>query len=182
LSDNIQSTFDEFIDENNQPKDEYKSEVETYIDHDKGHGLEEERIVHISRNLSGISTCSRWICLSFIAIVISIRRDIRTNKVTIGKRYFIGSNKDASAQEIAKAIRRHWGIENELHWVLDIAFREDEARHRAGNCAQNFATLRHFAVKIIKGDKRRRLGVTNSRKRAGWDRDYLVHLLTGSKL
>ncbi|MDY0003104.1 MAG: hypothetical protein RBU30_17525 [Polyangia bacterium] len=56
----------------------------------------------------------------------------------------------------------------------------DEARHRARNTAENMATLRHFAVDIIKFDKRRKLGVANTRKRAGWDRSYLIELLTGA--
>jgi hypothetical protein len=59
-----------------------------------------------------------------------------------------------------------------------MAFREDDARHRARNAAQNMTTLRHFALNIIKQDKARPLGVANSRKRAGWDRRYLIELLT----
>ena len=62
--------------------------------------------------------------------------------------------------------------------MLDVAFREDDARHRAHNAAQNMTTLRHFALNIIKQDKERPLGVANSRKRAGWDRSYLIELLT----
>ncbi len=72
------------------------------------------------------------------------------------------------------------GIENELHWVLDMAFNEDQARHRAGNCAKNFATLRHFAINLIRGDPSR-LGIANKRKRAGWDRTYLLQLLAGDQ-
>jgi hypothetical protein len=63
--------------------------------------------------------------------------------------------------------------------VLDLAFREDEARHRAKNTAANMTTLRHFARNLIKSDKKRKLGGTHARKRAGWDRSYLVSLLTG---
>jgi hypothetical protein len=69
--------------------------------------------------------------------------------------------------------------ENQLHRVLDLAFREDEARHRARNTAETMTTLRHFALDIIKSDKMRMLGVANTRKRAGWDRSYLIELLTG---
>ncbi|MCP4448888.1 MAG: transposase, partial [Myxococcales bacterium] len=75
-----------------------------------------------------------------------------------------------SAKEAARIIRRHWGIENELHWVLDMAFREDEARH----------PLRHFALNVVKQDKTRKLGVAICRQRAGWDKDYLIQLLTGA--
>ena len=69
-----------------------------------------------------------------------------------------------------------------MHWVLDIAFREDEARHRARNTAQNMTTLRHFALNILKRDSTRKIGVANSRKRAGWDRNYLIQLLTGAEV
>jgi hypothetical protein len=64
--------------------------------------------------------------------------------------------------------------------VLDLAFREDEARHRARNTAQNMTMLRHFALNIIKQAPGRKLGIANTRKRAGWDRSYLVELLTNS--
>ena len=65
--------------------------------------------------------------------------------------------------------------------VLDLAFREDKARHRAKNTAQNMTTLRHFALNIIKSDPNRKLGVANTRKRAGWDRECLIKLLTNFK-
>ena len=78
----------------------------------------------------------------------------------------------ATAEATARTIRRHWSIETELHWVLDMAFREDDLRHRARNTAQNLTTLRHFALNIVKGDATRKLGVANSRKRAGFPRQY----------
>lgn len=65
-------------------------------------------------------------------------------------------------------------------WVLDIAFGEDDARHCAKNAAQNLATLRHFALNIVRQERGRKLGVANSRKRAGWDRSYLIALMTGA--
>ena len=77
-------------------------------------------------------------------------------------------------------MRRHWGIENQLHWVLDMAFREDEARHRANHCAANFATLRHFAVDLLRLDTTKKVGIANKRKNAGWSRNYLLHVLSGA--
>ena len=67
-----------------------------------------------------------------------------------------------------------------IHWVLDMAFREDEARHRVRNISQNFTTLRHFALNIIKQDSQRKVGIALSRKCAGWDRSYLIALMTGT--
>jgi hypothetical protein len=66
---------------------------------------------------------------------------------------------------------------DELHWVLDMAFREDEARQRARHVAQNLTTLRHFALNLLKRDPNRKLGIANSRKRAGWEHAYLLSLL-----
>jgi predicted transposase YbfD/YdcC len=105
---------------------------------------------------------------------------LATGKTSRETSYYIGSDVEASAESAAKTIRCHWGVENELHWVLDIAFREDDARHRAGNTAQNLATLRHFALNIVRQDNKRKVGVANSRKRAGFDRSYLIKLLTAT--
>ena len=69
---------------------------------------------------------------------------------------------------------------HEVHWVLDMSFREDEARHRAKNCAANFATLRHFSLNLLKLDKTQKVGVANKRKVAGWNKEYLLHVLTGA--
>ena len=68
---------------------------------------------------------------------------------------------------------------HQLHWVLDVAFSDDQARHRAGNTAHNMTTLRHCALNIVKQDKTRKVGVATCRKRAGWDRNYLLELLAG---
>jgi hypothetical protein len=73
--------------------------------------------------------------------------------------------------------RNHWGIENKLHWVLDMAFREDECRVRQGYSAENLARLRHMALNLLKQDKTAKVGIRNKRLKAGWDMDYLVHLL-----
>lgn len=102
-----------------------------------------------------------------------------TGEVTVGCRYFIGSNADASVEQIAEFIRGHWGVENRVHWVLDMAFREDEARHRAGNCGRNFTTLRHIALDLLKSESNCKLGVANKRKKAGWDQSYLIQVLAG---
>jgi hypothetical protein len=93
--------------------------------------------------------------------------------------YSIGSDPEATAESATRSIRRHWAIETTLHWVLDMAFREDEARHRARNTAQNFTVLRHFVLNLVKQDAERRVGIATSRKRAGWDRAYLLKLLAG---
>jgi predicted transposase YbfD/YdcC len=98
------------------------------------------------------------------------------DKTTHDTRYYI-SSLPSDAKAFAQAARGHWGIENSLHWCLDIAFREDDSRVRKGNAAANLAVLRHVALNLVKQDKTRKVGVKASRKRAGWDDSYMLHLL-----
>jgi predicted transposase YbfD/YdcC len=154
--------------------------IERFEEIDKGHGRLERREVTICRDLCWLTTTERWPNLSFVVQVRREREDLSTGKRSCQQAWFIGSEPTAQAADVARSIRRHWSIENELHWVLDLGFREDEARHRAQNTAQNMTTLRHFALNIIKQDPNRKLGVANSRKRAGWDRRYLLDLIKGA--
>ena len=81
------------------------------------------------------------------------------------------------AKTIERAIRKHWAIENSLHWVLDMAFREDECRKRKDNEAENFAILRHITLNILKQEKTYKRSIAGKRLRAGWDNDYLERIL-----
>lgn len=92
-------------------------------------------------------------------------------------RYYI-SSLPGEAKELLAAVRGHWGIENSLHWVLDIAFREDESRLRKDNGAENMAILRHLALNLIKQEKTSKGSVKAKRLRAGWDNDYLLKILS----
>ncbi|MEZ4711192.1 MAG: ISAs1 family transposase [Caldilineaceae bacterium] len=83
-----------------------------------------------------------------------------------------------SAAHLLPHTRDHWRIENSLHWVLDIAFREDESRIRKGNGPQNFAVLRHIALNLLKQNAQSTLGIKNRRLRAGWHNDFLWDVLS----
>jgi predicted transposase YbfD/YdcC len=91
-------------------------------------------------------------------------------------RYFLTSS-SASAEKLLAMTRAHWSIENSLHWVLDIAFREDESRLRKDNGAENFAIIRRIALNLLKQDKSIKVGIKNKRLNAGWDHAYLLKLL-----
>jgi predicted transposase YbfD/YdcC len=91
--------------------------------------------------------------------------------------YYISSAKGTAAF-FNRAVRTHWRIENSAHWVLDMAFREDESRLRKDNGAENMATLRRMALSLLKQDKTVKLGIKNKRLKATWDHDYLIRLLT----
>lgn len=104
-------------------------------------------------------------------------RSIReiNGKTSDETRYFICSRK-LEAEELAKAVRGHWSIENCLHWVLDVAFRDDDGRVRIRNAAANFVTLKHITLNMLKmmpGKQSMRV----RRKRASWDNDYLLAVL-----
>lgn len=98
--------------------------------------------------------------------------------VSIEQRYFLTSL-PCDAVRFAHAVRDHWGVENSLHWVLDVSFREDDCRIRQGHGAQNMAVLRHMALNLLRRESGHKRGIKARRKRAGWDRDYLFQVLTG---
>ena len=81
------------------------------------------------------------------------------------------------AARCLEIVRTHWGIENELHWVLDIAFREDECRIRKGHGPQNFALLRHLALNLLKHEHTAKVGIKAKRLKAGWSQSYLFKVL-----
>lgn len=177
----VVGSFEDACDERVRPQDQPPAlAVEIWSDTDKAHGRLEERQVFLCRDLSWVETSARWPDLSFLAMAQSKRTILSTGEVTQGTRYFIGSDPEVSVEQLAAQIRDHWSIENSLHWVLDMGFREDEARHRAGNCAENLAVLRHFALNLLKNESHEKLGVANKRKLAGWNRGYLLQVLTGA--
>ncbi len=96
-------------------------------------------------------------------------------------RYFIGSFA-GTADEYLGAIRAHWGIENSLHWVLDVVFREDESRHHAGNSCENLALMRKLAVGLLKQEKSSDASLKTKRLRCGWDDGYLAKVLAANNV
>ena len=109
-------------------------------------------------------------------VKVTAERDIN-DVVSVESRYYI-SSLDADASKLLDATRTHWGIENSVHWVLDIAFREDECRIRKANGAHNFAILRRIALNLLKQENSVKLGIHNKRLNAAWDTDYLMKVLS----
>ncbi len=97
---------------------------------------------------------------------------------TLDRQWFISSRAE-SAVYFLKARRTHWQIENGLHWILDVAFREDESRVRKDDGAENLSIVRRMAVNLLKQDKTEKGGIEAKRCRAGWDEDYMQTVLAG---
>jgi predicted transposase YbfD/YdcC len=92
------------------------------------------------------------------------------------RRYFI-SSLEPNPEKLLEATRRHWHIETKMHWVLDVAFREDDSRIRMGNAAQNMSAVRRLALGLLEQEESLSVGTKNKRLRAGWDQDYLEKTL-----
>jgi predicted transposase YbfD/YdcC len=102
----------------------------------------------------------------------------RGHEVSIERRYYLTSL-PCEASRFAQAVRGHWGVENALHWVLDVSFNEDACRIRKGYGPQNLTVLRHIALNLLGRETGSKRGIKARRKRAGWDRGYLTKVLMG---
>ena len=148
-----------------------ESEFIETVEH--GHGRIETRRYRTLGDLSGVPRSALWRGMNMIGMVESQRT--LDGKTSCETRFFIGSiGTDATC--FARAVRDHWGIENELHWTLDVAFREDDSRVREPAARENLAVLRHIALTRLKKDNTK-LGIKNKRLKAGWDERYLAKLL-----
>lgn len=115
---------------------------------------------------------------SGLQTVILVRAERRVKgKRSTALRYYISSLAN-DARRLLASVRKHWRIENSLHWVLDIAFREDESRMRKGNSPENFAMVRHVALGPLKQEQSEKVGIKAKRMKAAWDRDYLRQVLS----
>jgi len=143
---------------------------------DGGHGRIETRRFWCTSNIDWFEDKDRWKGLASFGMV-EAKREIK-EKVSIERRYFISSVPGNDAKRFLAATRDHWGVENCLHWTLDVIFREDDARARSGNAAQNLAALRRQALNMLKNEKsEKKLSLRSKRLMAGWNGDFLRKVL-----
>jgi predicted transposase YbfD/YdcC len=143
---------------------------------DGDHGRIETRRVWVTDEAKWINLDEPWPQLGSLAMVESVREV--NDKTSTERRYFISSLQGTDASRMAGLVRGHWGIENKLHWQLDVSFREDERRIRKGFAAENFSRLCRMALNRLKADQSTKAGIQGKRLKAGWDEYYLFKLLT----
>ena len=143
---------------------------------EKGHGREEHRSYYLCPVPDDLPDGHRWSKLKAIGLAVNIT--IRDGKETNAVRYYILS-KYLSGKRFAEAVRSHWGIENSLHWQLDVTFGEDQSRLRKGHADTNFSLLRRTSLSLLKNNTSKKIGVKNKRLCAGWDDEYRLQVLRG---
>ncbi len=157
-------------------KDKIKFESSKYSVFESEHSRTEQRCYHVLNNISElIDLNQKWSNLDSV-VRVEYLRQLKNGKTSLESRYFITSL-SKNAEELADYIRGHWGIENQLHWVLDVGFNEDNSRIRKDNAPENLAIIRHIALNLIKKDRTSSGSIKGKRKRAGWDNNYLRELL-----
>lgn len=146
---------------------------------DGGHGRIETRRVWSTEALEGVVSGERWPGLMSLVMVESARQ--LGDEASVERRYYLSSlpgATDADAQRLNRVIRTHWEIENRVHWVLDVALGEDVNRTRKGESAQNLALIRKLALNLLRQEQSVKVGMAAKQKRAGWDHDYLLKILS----
>jgi len=166
---------------------ELHDDVKTYFSSDEskqvqlssvngGHGRIETRILRASDDIQWLrDRHPQWANLNSI-VAVTAQRELK-NKTERDTRYFISSLGVESPEQLARTVRAHWAVENNLHWVLDVAFDEDSNRTRKGHSAANLAIMRHISLNLIKAETSSKVGVKTKRAKAGRDNKYLLKVL-----
>ena len=163
-----------------QIKDEFHfaKQIETDENVDIGHGRIETRKCSVITDFQFIENeDNKWNKLTQIVKLESIREFKNSDKQTEKAiRYYITSKNDV-AKNYQNYIRSHWGVENKLHWTLDVAFSEDASRKRNKNAAQNYSVLLKIALNLLRNEKSEKQGIAGKRLKAGWNEKYLLKVL-----
>jgi predicted transposase YbfD/YdcC len=143
---------------------------------DKGHGRIETRRCEVFKAGSIVDPRQRWKGLQSVIRITSTRELLLQGKTEVQQRYYISSLKP-QGNDFNDLIRRHWQVENKLHWVLDMTFGEDGQRKRNQNAAANFALINKMALNVIKKDPDKKTSLKGKRLKAAWNMEYLIQLI-----
>ncbi len=158
-----------------QPKQTLKATHQWAQTKEKSHGRIETRTCYTTENIDWLTSKDNWVNLAGIGVIVSER--LIGEQKTMDQSFFIYSQKGATAEQLLHYKRSHWGIENTLHWTLDMNFREDESRVREGNGAENLNVLRHLALNLVKKETTVKGSMRIKLKRCGLDPQYLLKVL-----
>ena len=141
---------------------------------EKDHGRLETRRYFQSAELGWFADQNQWEGLQSVGLVESTREI--DGQTTVERRLYL-SSLPLNPEQFARAVRSHWGVENKVHWIMDVCFGEDQSRARSGYAAENLATLRRFALNLLKQEKTKKRGIKGKQLNAGWDHAYLLRIL-----
>ena len=141
---------------------------------EKDHGRLETRTYYQSAEIGWFADRDQWQGLQSFGMVESTRE--LAGKISTERRYYL-SSLPLQPELFARAVRSHWGVENKVHWIMDVCFHEDQSRARAGYAAENLATLRRLALNLLRKEKTKKRGIRGKQLNASWDRAYLLRLL-----
>ena len=148
---------------------------------DDGHGRLKTRRTWVTADVGwlGAGLLAKWTGLASVALVERTRQDPGdlTGKVTVERQVYVTSLKAPAAAPVATLVRGHWAVENNLHWQLDVSFAEDQRRVRVGHGAENFSRLCRIGLNLLERDTTVKAGIKAERLLAGWDHDFLLHLI-----
>ena len=153
---------------------------ETLTTHEKSHGrMETRRHVLLTDGpyLDYFNRAGKWWGLAGVGMIQRTRE--REGQIERETHYFITSL-SGDVKRFAHAVRAHWHVENKLHHVLDVVFREDASRARLGRVSENFALIRQMALNLLRRDASPKLSLTSKRLKAGWDNDFLLKIIAGA--
>jgi predicted transposase YbfD/YdcC len=174
---NVQEFFVDAGKERRSLEDGPQPQLDHASETDGGHGRVETRECWVSPDLSFVEDAAKWKDLRAVGMVAATRTEVLSGKRSCEPRYYITNLPEVTAERLNALVRGHWGIENCLHWVLDVTFSEDASRVRTRNAAENFATIRHMAMNLLRAAPGRKTSIKTRRKRCGWDRGFLLAVL-----
>jgi predicted transposase YbfD/YdcC len=146
--------------------------------HEKGHGRTDDRYYYLAKLPEDFPLAQHWPGLKAIGMAVRVTEH-DDGRASDDVRYYITS-RYLSGKRFANAVRGHWGIENSLHWQLDVTFQEDQCRVRKGHADANFSLLRRTSLSLLKNNKTEKVGVKNKRLCAAWNDDYRLQVLSGT--